>query len=733
MSDALATNPDLSARGPTESQSSPPRPQNVALIGNPNVGKTALFNALTGFNRHVANYPGVTVDIARGPLRGTQRPITIVDLPGAYSLAAASPDEMILCDALFGRRRDVPRPDAVIVVVDASNPQRNFYLLSQVLDANLPLVVALNMIDVAKRRGIETDVRRLSKRLGVPVIGLVATDPTTVAPLVEALETVLDQPPTTTRAALPEMLLDEARQLASASAQQLSTTEALRAIADQDGHAPRVFAARGGDPRRLSEARDRLVRAGIEPGPAEVHARYHWVDRTLAGVIDRKLVPGDTRTHKLDALLTHRLFGGIILLSVLYGLFYSIYSLAEPIMGAIEAGFGWAAAQVAAALPEGVLQSAIVDGAIAGVGGVIVFLPQILILFMFVAVLEDCGYLARAAFMADRLMRPMGLSGRSLIPLMSSFACAVPAIMGTRAIADRRERFTTIMIAPFMSCSARLPVYILLIGALIPDQPWLGGWLRLDALVLLGMYLVGIIAAGPVALLLARGVFAGPPSAFLLELPPYRVPRLKAVWQRMYDAGRGFLVRAGSVILIVNIVVWALCYFPRSEATRGTVEAQRAANGWDEGRFENELAGAYLRTSYLGQMGHWIEPAVRPLGWDWRIGVGVIASFPAREVIVATLGTVFNLGRDVDEGSNELRAAVAHATWPDGRPLFTIPVALSLMVFFALCAQCVSTLAVIAKETGSLIWPTISFVGMTTIAYFAAWATAAVASAIAAA
>jgi ferrous iron transport protein B len=361
---------------------------------------------------------------------------------------------------------------------------------------------------------------------------------------------------------------------------------------------------------------------------------------------------------------------------------------------------------------------------------VIVFLPQIMILFMFVAILEDCGYLARAAFMADRLMRPMGLSGRALIPLMSSFACAVPAIMGARAIPDRRERFTTIMLAPFMSCSARLPVYTLLIGALIPNTAWLGGWLRLDALVLLAMYLVGIVVAVPIALLLSSTILSGPPTGFLLELPPYRLPRLRTVWQRMYLAGQGFLVRAGTVILVVNIAVWVLCYFPRGELTRQAVERDRTAQHWDDAQFQNELAGAYLRDSYLGRAGRWIEPAVAPLGWDWRIGVGVIASFPAREVIVATLGTVFNLGRDVSEGSGEMRAAVAQATWPDGRPLFTIPVGLSLMVFFALCAQCASTLAVIGKETGSWIWPALSFVGMTTIAYVAAWAVSAAGAAI---
>ena len=353
----------------------------------------------------------------------------------------------------------------------------------------------------------------------------------------------------------------------------------------------------------------------------------------------------------------------------------------------------------------------------------LVFLPQILILFLFIGILEDCGYMARAAFMVDRLMRPLGLSGRAFIPLLSAFACTVPAIMGTRSIADRRERFITIMIAPFMSCSARLPIYLLLIGALVPHRAWLGGLVRLDALVMLGLYLLGVVVAIPVAWILKRTAFSGPRSSFLLELPGYRIPRPRAVWQRMFLAGRSFLVRAGTVILIANLIIWALGYFPRRPAVRADIDAARTVQGWDERQYDAELAGAYLRDSYLGRIGHTIEPAIRPLGWDWRIGVGVVSSFPAREVIIATLGTVFNLG-EVDEGAASMEYAVQHMTWEGtNKPLFTLPVALSLMVFFALSAQCFGTLAVIRRETDSWVWPTVSLVGMTTIALIGAWIT----------
>ncbi|RMF73337.1 MAG: ferrous iron transporter B, partial [Planctomycetota bacterium] len=368
---------------------------------------------------------------------------------------------------------------------------------------------------------------------------------------------------------------------------------------------------------------------------------------------------------------------------------------------------------------------------IAGVGGVLVFLPQIMILFGLIAILEDCGYMARAAYMMDRLMRGLGLSGRAFIPLLSAFACAVPAIMGARAISDRRERFVTILIAPFMSCSARLPVYTLIIGAFVPATSYFGGWLGLQGLVMLGMYLVGVIVAIPVAWLLKTTAFAGPQPPFFIELPTYKRPRVRAVLQRMLFAGHHFLMRAGTVILCVNLLVWALAYFPHTSQTAARVEAQAAAEGWDDSRVESELAGAYLRDSYLGRIGRTIEPAIRPIGWDWKIGMAVAASFPAREVVIATLGTIYNLGSDVDEASLPLQQKLKDARWEhSGEPIFTLPVALSLMVFFALCAQCSSTLVVIGRETRSWVWPIVSFVGMTTLAYLGAWATMRIAAAL---
>ncbi len=707
---------------PTQRPPTPSARAIVALVGNPNTGKTSLFNALTGFRRHVANYPGVTVDIAHGRVRNVDATIELVDLPGTYSLAAHSPDEMIVSEALCGRldRRD--RPDAVLAIVDAANPQRNFYLLSQLLDIGLPVVVALNMIDVAEEKGLHIDADELSNRLGVPVVPVVATRDATVRPLAQELAAAIGREPPRPVVDLPPVIDQQRGWLREHANITLCPGEALRVLMDEGGCAEQHYLSRGGDPTLLEQARAAVRSAEPEPIPAEIRARYAWIHRVLDGVIERRVGTGKTWSARVDRILTHRVSGAVALLAVLYAMFYAIYSVAGYPMAWVESGFGWVASLAGSILPDGsMIQSLVQDGLIAGVGGVLVFLPQILLLFFFIAILEDCGYLSRAAFMVDRLMRPLGLSGRAFIPLLSSFACAVPAIMGTRAIADRRERFITILIAPFMSCSARLPVYVLLIGAFVPAVSWLGGWVRLDALVMLGMYLVGVACAIPIALLLKHTVFQGPASSFLLELPSYKVPRLRTIWQRMYLAGRSFVTRAGTVILVVNVVVWALGYFPRSEATRAAVVAEKHAHGWDEDKFESELAGAYLRNSYLGRVGHAIEPAIKPLGWDWRVGVGVVASFPAREVIIATLGTVLNLG-EADEGSTSLQTALHQMKWEDtDQPVFTLPVALSVMVFFALCAQCGATLATIGRETKSWHWPVISFVGMTTLAYFAAW------------
>ncbi len=718
------------------------KPASVILVGNPNTGKTTLFNALTGYRRHVANYPGVTVDLARGPMKpltdarraapgatsstpadspedhkGRTRPIEILDLPGTYSLAALSPDEMVVNNVAAGRVPGQAPPDCVLAILDASNIRRNLYLVSQLLEMGLPMVVALNMMDVARSRGLRIDTEALSRRLGVTVVPVVATDPATIAPLRQAIECAICDAASQVRVPLPEALAAEAAALTQAA----NRAEAIRILLDRDGYAETEYLRRGGTATRLAAARQRLEAAGVRGPSDEVRARYAWIDGVLEGVVERPAQRVVTWTDRIDAVLTHKVAGAVVLLAVLALVFQSIFRWAEPLMNLIDAGFAGLGALAAGVLPEGALQSLICDGLIGGVGGVIIFLPQIMILFALIAILEDCGYMARAAFMMDRIMRSAGLSGRSFIPLLSSFACAVPAIMGARVIADRRDRFVTILIAPYMSCSARLPVYILLIGAFVPPVYYMG-WVGLPGLVMLAMYLVGVAAAIPIAWLLKKTVLRGPTPPFVLELPSYKWPRPRAVLQRMTSAGLHFLTRAGSVILAVSLVVWGLGYFPRSPQTEQAVRDVASAQQWDEARTESEIEGALLRQSFLGRMGRAVEPVVRPLGWDWRIGSAAIASFPAREVVVATLGTIFNLS-DADEESQGLRQALKSATWPDGRPLFTLPVALSIMVFFALCAQCSSTLVMIGRETKSWLWPVFSFASMTGLAYLAALGT----------
>lgn len=723
------------------------QPVVVALVGNPNTGKSSLFNALTGYRRHVANYPGVTVDAARGPIRKARRPIELLDLPGTYSLAAASPDEALVGEVLNGRLREHGRPDAIVAVADASNLSRCLYLVNQLIETERPVLLAINMMDVATTRGLKIDTKLLATRLGIPVVPVVATKNATIEPLLREIEKLGTTPPMSERfgEALPVALREEAAALRG-DGTALTFAEAVRRLLDpaiagaglnrtptvREGPLPRGRSSDQAEfERSVQAARARLAAGGIDGPAAEIRARYAWLAAALKGVVSRPEQPVVTWSDRLDRVLTHKVGGLIALLLTLLIVFQSIFSWASPLMNWIDGGFGWLAAKSAAVLPDGPLQSFVADGLIAGVGGVLVFLPQIVILFGFIAILEDCGYLARAAYMMDRIMRGLGLSGRAFIPLLSSFACAVPAILGTRTISDWRERFVTILIAPFMSCSARLPIYILLISAFVPDRGVLGGWLRLPALVMLAMYLVGVLVAVPLAWILKKTAFAGPSAGFVMELPSYKWPRWQAVVQRMWSAGTKFVVGAGTVIVLVNLLVWAAGYFPHSDTTRVAVEQQAAAEGWNEEQIDHELAGAYLRESYLGRAGHAIEPLFRPLGWDWRISVAVLASFPAREVVVATLGSIYNLGADEDESSQSLRAAIQNATWPDsGARVFTLPVALSLMVFFALCAQCTSTLAVIGRETRSWAWPVVSFVGMTAIAYLAAWGTVVAARAL---
>jgi ferrous iron transport protein B len=731
----------------------------VALIGNPNTGKSTLFNALAGVHQRVGNYPGVTVEKKVGHMSCQGRQIRLVDLPGTYSLAPRSPDEMVAVDVLLGRRSDSPRVDAVLCIVDASNLERNLYLVSQVLSLGLPTVVALNMMDVARQHALEIDVERLSRQLGVPVVPLEAHRGRGIEALKSALAGVRDQkiergdpfpPAFQSEVALLESAL-YARGGNGASRpggdRRLPRYLVERMLLDTTGYLADLLHrdADSGLDAELLAARRRLLALGYPVPAVEAMARYGWVAQVLSGVVRRPDQRRLTLSDRIDRVLTHRLWGTAIFVLVMLAMFQSVFVGAVPAMDGIDRMMRLAAAAVGGLLPQGAMQSLLVDGVMAGFGSVLVFLPQIMILFLFIAVLEDCGYMARAAFLMDRLMSRVGLSGKSFIPLLSSFACAVPGIMATRVIEDRRDRLTTILVAPLMSCSARLPVYTVLIAAFIPRRFYLGA-LSLQGMTLAAMYLLGIATAVGVSVVLKRTLLRGPTPPFVMELPSYKVPSAKTVFYRMVERGWAFVRRAGTLIVAVSIVVWALLYYPRAgdEAKRPLIQRrdaiasrlslaspdspQRAKLAEALRGVENELDGLQERQSALGRMGRFIEPAVRPLGWDWRIGCAALASFPAREVVVATLGVIYNLGSNLDveaEGDRtQLADALARATWDDtSQPVFNIPVALSIMVFFALCAQCAATLAVIKRETNSWTWPAFTFGYMTALAYLAALAT----------
>jgi ferrous iron transport protein B len=782
----------------------------VALVGNPNTGKTTLFNALSGMRQRTGNYPGVTVETKKGYMAHHGRTFELIDLPGTYSLAPRSPDEMVAVDLLLGHQEGENRPDVIISLVDASNLERNLYLTTQLLELGVPVVVALNMIDLARVQGITVDAERLGRQLGVPVVPIQANKHKGLEQLKQAVAEAADQPPPAQRPTFPEAFEHEVDALRRELGDGIEPFIVRRLLLDVGGWTEQRLAERNGSQVRtqVQQARQRLAEANCGVPGVEARARYAWIRQVTAGCLQRPDVRPVTWTDRIDQVLTHRLWGTLVFVGIMFLVFQSIFTWATPLMDLIDTAKGALADQVAATMEPGPLRSLLVKGIIEGVGSVVIFLPQILILFLFIAVLEDCGYMARAAFLMDKLMSRCGLSGKSFIPMLSSVACAIPGIMATRVIENPRDRLTTILVAPLMSCSARLPVYILLIAAFLTDgYPfWLPG------LVMFAMYALGIILAPLVAWVLKRTLLRGETPVFVMEMPLYKVPSLRTVVRRVWDSGTAFLRRAGTIILASMVVVWALLYFPASNADGQSYElliaaeeeamqadrdrlaelqesiadqlaeleaidrrlrpsygparlfgllnpSQAEIDAWLSRQAEieaeiapvrkqieplqqaiaphqervNQLRGEWVSRSILGQVGHAIAPVVRPLGWDWKIGMAAVASFPAREVVVGTLGIIYNLG-EVDPGeiseaedpaATELGQALRRQTWPEDcqRKVFTVPTALSLMVFFALCAQCASTLAIMRRETNSWRWPIFTFMYMTGLAYVGALVT----------
>jgi ferrous iron transport protein B len=690
--------PKLTANLATPDQPAPDAKRLIAVAGNPNCGKTTLFNALTGLRQKVGNYPGVTVEKKEGTFLGSHgEPIDLLDLPGCYSLQSRSPDEAVSRDVLLGRQNDTQRPDAVLAVVDATNLERNLYLVSQLLELGLPVLLGLNMVDLVEKRGTTINIPLLSEKLGIPVLPLVAPKGTGLIALRQALsQSPLPRPKVSPP--LPDVLREEAERIAALlpdNGSQISEAVMLLGLDPEQLkntlNLPEALLS------NLASSCSRLEKAGLEPMSAAVDARYDWIRGICSECVGTPESGGANASDKIDAILTHGVWGWVAFIGAMTLMFFSIFTIAKiptDWIQATQSGFGtW----IETLLPEGDFRSLLVDGVLAGVAGVVVFLPQILILTFFLGLLEDTGYMARAAFLMDRLMSRVGLHGKSFIPMLSSFACAIPGIMATRTIEQRKDRLVTILVAPLMSCSARLPVYTLLIAVLLPE---VAVWKK--SLIMLSMYLIGIVAAFLMAWLFKRTLLRSETPILLMEMPPYRAPSLTGIVLRMRERAWLFLKRAGTVILALSVILWSLMTYPKPS----NPEANRSEQ---------------LSHSVAGRLGHALEPVIAPLGFDWKIGIGLIGSLAAREVFVSTMGIVYSVESEAsDSAESSLSEAMRAEKRPDGTPVYTLLTGLSLMVFYVLAMQCLSTLAVVRRETNSWGWPAFQFAYMTTLAYGAA-------------
>ena len=677
--------------------------QNIAIIGNPNCGKTTLFNALTGLRQKVGNYSGVTVEKKIGKiLVNGGNEISVLDLPGTYSLSANSPDEQIVVDVLFGRIADTPIPEVLLCVVDATNLERNLYLLSQILDLKFPTVVALNMFDRIEHEGITIDIPQLEKLLGVRCIPTNASKGNGIETIIEALRSTKTSSANFRQWQLPETVKMEHDELVSLLIRNDKLEEHVAYhVAESLLSTPREIDSYSSlfsqdTLNHIREDHRKLIGSGIDRHSVFVESRFRWTHEVYKKCVTvQKSLQQKTVHDTIDSVLTHRIWGYVIFFGIMSGMFTAIFTWANYPMELIGKGFDQLGNVVASVLPEGDLQNLIVNGAIGGVGAVVTFLPQIIFLFLFLGFLEDTGYMARAAYIMDRVMRKVGLHGKSFIPLLSSYACAIPGIMATRTIENPRDRLVTILVAPLMSCSARLPVYSLLIASFIPST-YVWGFISLPALVLISMYLLGLITALLMAWIFKNTLLKGPKPAFIIELPPYRMPSLKNTLLHMWERSWLFLKKAGTIILGVSIILWFLATYPKLE----------------EGNPSEKLAH-----SLVGRAGQMIEPVIKPLGFDWKIGIGIISSLLQREVFVSTLGTIYNI-ENADDESVSLRQQLQNDIDPaTGAPTFTILTAICIMVYYVLAMQCMSTVAVVRRETNGWKWPLFQFSYMTLLAY----------------
>jgi len=680
------------------------RRRTVALIGNPNAGKTTVFNALTGLRQKIGNYSGVTVEMKEGKLTLEEGGhATLLDLPGTYSLSPNAPDERIATEIILGQSPHASRPDLVVCVVDANNLERNLYLVSQLLDLEIPLIVALTMTDVAAREGLRVDHRGLARELGVPVIPMVASRGEGVGALIKAIEATRSAPGKPRQWPLPDPFRRECEELVGMLRERHGLSEPV-AFHEALGLITRDGPLNGADERFAPEILAHVVKdhrkldfLGINRQTVAVESRYLWITAICGRVAPHPARTGASISDRLDRILTHRVWGPALFFALMAIMFQAIFSWAEIPMEWIAGVFDTAGREITKMMPAGDLRDLIVSGALGGVAAVVTFLPQILFLFFFLGILEDTGYMARAAFIMDRLMSKVGLHGKSFIPLLSSFACAIPGIMATRTIEHPRDRLATMLVAPLMGCSARLPVYALLIAACIPPVA-VFGFLSLQALTLFAMYLLGLAAALAMAWIFKNSLLRTPPPVFIMELPSYKVPSVKSILLQMGERALVFLRKAGTIILGASIILWFLASYPK---------------------LDHATPSDQLQYSFAGRAGRAIEPLIRPLGFDWKIGVGLVTSLLQREMFVSTMGTIYNIQGSQDKAGSvslkeRLQADIDPAT---GKQLFTPLTGICLMIYYVFAMQCLSTVAIMKRETNSWKWPLFQLAYMTALAY----------------
>ena len=708
----------------------------ILVAGNPNSGKSTLFNALTGAHAKVGNYPGVTVTrtTATATLPGKGK-VEFVDLPGSYSLSARSQDEQVAVDAVLGRVG--LRPDLVLVVADATALGRALYFAHEIIETGGRVVIALNMVDEARAAGLRIDHERLSAMLEVPVVPVVSRTGENLDTLREVIARALGTPsqPTRLPPLAPEAKRDVER-LAAVVAHEVPNLASVSRpwaiwllLSIDDAPPDELFGIHPHVRRAAAEIRRAALESGRNLDLEIISARYARVDALTAETVFHPAGSARRWTSRLDAVLTHKLWGVLVFSALMLALFQALFTWSEPLISAIETVVAWVQNIVTTNMSAGPFRDLLVDGVIAGVGNVVVFVPQIALLFLFIGIMEDVGYLARVAFVIDRVMGRVGLHGKSFVPMLSGFSCAVPAIMATRTIESRTDRMLTMMVLPLMSCSARLPIYVLVIATVFPPGATVLGGITAGAAALFAMYALSVVAALGAAAVLRRTVLRGPRPTLVLEMPPYRWPVASVLTRSTWRHVRSFIVDAGTIILALTIVMWAALSYPRNSTTSAAFAAQRASVEQSQPpgpardaalkTLETQEQGAQVRWSAAGRVGRFIEPALDPLGLDWRVGVGILGAFTAREVFVSTLGIVFDIG-DADEGNQPLRQTLRSARRADGSTLFTPLSGLALMVFFVLACQCMSTLAVVRRESGSWKWPAFIFGYQTALAYVCA-------------